>query len=273
MTTSNGKEISQSNEKEARISLLLKLEKISLNQEATKGQYHASSSQAGSTDLHVGRGVMGSCSHFSSSFQGLADALTASSPSTSKASSILKKASGITVYFQISSWSASFSLQTQLLIFFWFPQCGGTKPLCFIYSLAPGSLDNSLPKHTLPFMASLPPYQVSPVSLVGLSIQFHALPSERISIWPIPNSLAGEVGSKVEQETQDRILRVFSGFLSLLNSKSSVFLSRLLGLIAMNLELTLRPLPHGRSSSTVEEKEAGLQRRGKGSSGKWRLCI
>ena len=124
MTTSNGKEISQSNEKEARISLLLKLEKISLNQEATKGQYHASSSQAGSTDLHVGRGVTGSCSHFSSSFQGLADALTASSPSTSKASSILKKASGIAIYLQISSWSASFHSKPSCSFFSDFPSVG-----------------------------------------------------------------------------------------------------------------------------------------------------
>lgn len=46
MTTSNGKETSQSSEKEALTSLLFKLEKTSLNQEATKGQYQAPSGLA-----------------------------------------------------------------------------------------------------------------------------------------------------------------------------------------------------------------------------------
>lgn len=66
--------------------------------------------------------------------------------------------------------------------------------------------------------------------------------------------------------------RVFSAVLSLLNSKSSVFLPRLLGLVTVHLEVTvampLCPLSHGRSPATAEEKEACLQRWGEGSVGK-----
>lgn len=53
MATSNGKETSQSSEKKVQTSLLFKLEKISLNQEAIKDQYSGPSNQAQMADFQM----------------------------------------------------------------------------------------------------------------------------------------------------------------------------------------------------------------------------
>lgn len=200
MTTSNGKETSQNSEEEVLTSLLFYFEKISLNQEAAKISILVSSNQALSADLHIGRHVAGSCSHFASSDKVQLMPWAASLPSIPKAPSTLKN---LEVLSSTPEFLHVLLLFIPNLIAYFFlnsPVWRTSSTLLYLVSLSSDSLDNSLP-------VPIPPSIYGILSCIMLlmwgwwdcQFQFPDHLSELMSKRSILIPLAREIGSKLSK--------------------------------------------------------------------------